>query len=138
MGEIEQNSILSILLSAYNKLKSYENAINTLTTDSKIVLIILLSQYLYALYCDKCKLTNGRYYIYPRDVASILTETKFSQLSSDVINLRNMICHSYNSGRMEYLWQQVFSDTDLLNDFLKYILSQADLKITLLKMNGGL
>lgn len=140
MGEVNKQNVSNIIISTSIKLKSFVNKnVNILTESDCIFLLILLSQCLYAVYSNYGKDCGDHFNVYPYTIRNAMQNTEYATLAYTSVQLRNEICHNYGSTNMSKLWQYVFIDNiELLNDFLKYILSQADYKITLIKMNGGL
>ena len=139
MGEVNKRNIISIIINTTTKLKSFVNSMSTLTESDCIFLLILLNQCLYAVYSNYGKDCGDHFNVYPYTIRNAMQNTKYTILAYTVVQLRNEICHDYGSANMDKLCQYVFTDNiELLDNFLKYILKQAELKITLLKMNGGL
>lgn len=126
MGEVDIDSICDIIKNCESKLKQFIGRIRQLNESEHIFFIILLSQYLYARYCDRGKLRGSKYYIVPYDVDTALNGTGLSSAAVNLIYLRNSICHNYGSENMNTMWDQYIADVDTIEDLLKYLFSDSE------------
>ena len=121
MGVVKIKDITNIILNCSHKLMSFIDNIDNLTEADFIFLLVLIGQYLYAKYSSYGTLKGNSYYVYPNDIMNAFANTKFKIYARDVILLRNIVCHDYGSDEMIHSFNDFKSDTETLNEFLKYL-----------------
>lgn len=135
MGVVKIKDIANIILNCSNKLKSFIDNTDNLTEADFIFLLVLIGQYLYAKYSSYGTLKGNSYYVYPNDIMNAFANTKFKVYARDIILLRNMVCHDYGSDEMIHNFNDFKSDTEMLNDFLKFLFPASSFDSAVNKMS---
>lgn len=135
MGELGIRFINKVITDCGKRISEYINRIDNIDEGNFALLLILLTQTIYAKYYTAGAIRGTSCIITPKDLNKVMT--KYYRTATDVILLRNLICHQYGSDKMHRSFIDMRNRSEELNSFIKYLLKQDDpLQAAINKMNG--
>ena len=120
MGEINIKDRDAILNNSRRELVEMCSSIQNMCERQVALLIIILAQYLYALSCVECKVVDGKYRVFAKDVSKFIKEP-WSMYAKEIVLLRNNLCHNYGDGDTMHKLREIYSDLNTLLEFTIYL-----------------